>query len=173
MSNFRESELCGMVRKLHSILGIMWPRPGVQALANARFFVPNRVFESFRSGLKRASELVLAQDGLPLHDCLQTCKETSDWLAANNQRLPEDVSVDRIVNLLYLATGIASNKLNYLGYPLPSWAEIDSVRSVEELLKVCAWTGGGGSIDELLEKVRQAIEAEAQKLAGSVRMGVE
>jgi hypothetical protein len=167
MSDSRQSELSGMVRKAHAILGVMWPRPGVQSLANARFFVPNKVFESFRSGLKRASELVSTQDGLALRDCLLTCKETAEWLASNHERLPEVVSVDPLVNLLYLATGIASNKLNDLGYSLPSWAESDSVRPLEELLEVCRWTGGTGGGDELLERVRQAMEREAQNLSAA------
>ena len=110
------------------------------------------------------SELTLADDGPELRECLLTCKEASEWLAANHERLAEAVSVDSFVNLLYLATGIVCNKLNDLGYAVSSWAESDSVRSVEELLQVCDWVGGAGTMDEIMERVRQAVESEAQKL---------
>jgi hypothetical protein len=164
MSDSRQTELSGIVRKAHTILGVMWPRPGVPSMANARDFIPNKVFEHSRSALRRASELAMEEDGPRLRECLLACKETAEWLAANHERLPEAVSVDPFVNLLFLATGLASNKLDDLKYTLPSWAENESLRPVEELLQVCAWTGETGTIDQLLENVRIAVETEVQNL---------
>ena len=163
MNESRESELIGSIQAAHSILGIMWPKPGVPSLSDSRAFIENRVFESFRSAIKRASEVVALQDGAEFNGCILACNEAAIRLSLNHQLL-SDASVDRFVNLLYLATGIAFQKANELGYPKPAWANNhSSVRSIEDLLQACRWTEAAGDVDELLGKLWHAITLATQE----------
>jgi hypothetical protein len=163
MSVSRQSELVGTLTAASSILGTMWPKPGVPSLANARDFIPGKVFESFRSAIKEASEFVTEEDGLELRDCILACNCAASKLFENHQQIADE-AVDQFINLLFLTVGVAIHKLNGMSYPLPPWAENHSkVRPLKELLAVCRWQEEL-NIDVLLSNLHRTVENETQKL---------
>ncbi|HEY3763392.1 MAG TPA: hypothetical protein VGN23_16725 [Verrucomicrobiae bacterium] len=169
MSNIeKRRELLKAVWKFHSVLNIIWPKPGVPVMAGSSTFIGTGFFRSLETGIKEIDRMLIS---FGLDQEIQ--KELCDfWHVVYllylrlkvQKRLEKSVQVDDAINLLYLASGVLYNRIKEISFITIELAPgLSDVEDIEKLLYVCNWGQKKGAIKEIENNIMSEMRALLEK----------
>jgi hypothetical protein len=131
------------ILKFHSILGTIWPRPGVAEMQHASIFIGTNLFKTLENGvsqidgqLKSISEVTVQNEIEPFWSVFKKLFK----IIATTDRGIKDAQVDFAVNLLYLGSGVLYHRIAEFSSKLPSVdARMTGVEGLPDLLQLCHW----------------------------------
>lgn len=157
-----ETRLFELLQCCHSILNTAWPKPGVEAMAGARIFIGTKLFEALKNSAKQISTEITQiddpEDRSLLTGFWNVCNESIQHLEVNREILRDD-AVDRIFNLLYLASGVAYHYVIKRTRETPDQNErFSTMEELQVLLVSCAWKSSSGNQD--VQRIMMDVQEE-------------
>jgi hypothetical protein len=151
-------QLLNSIWKLHSVLSVIWPKPGVPVMAGASTFIGTNFFKSLETGIRQIDEQL---NSYGLNG--ETRKELCDfWHVVHllylrlrvQNKLEKSVRIDNAINLLYLASGVLYHRIKETSSITIELAPgLSDVEDFEKLLRVCNWARTKTTIQEIENSV--------------------